>query len=61
MIVIVLDKKEYCDNCPNMEPVAVHNNIYADGKIVITETVIRCASAQRCEVISKYLEGRRRP
>lgn len=58
--MIRLDIQPYCSNCCNFEPdVTRPEKIECDfdyGKYTITDTIVRCKFAKRCENIKKYLE-----
>lgn len=54
--------QEYCDQCCDFEPdVTKPDKIYGfdlDEPIVLSDTIIRCKYAKRCENIRRYLKQR---
>lgn len=56
--MIRLDISEYCTACCDFEPdVTKPMKLYTeDQAITMSDTIIRCKNAKRCESIKRYLE-----
>lgn len=50
--MIVLDVKEYCQNCPDFDPEVTKEILYSDdfslGRRKIIYTTVRCKYSNRC-------------
>jgi hypothetical protein len=54
MISLVI--KPYCNDCPKFE--AETEKLYFDG--AVTETRIKCANAEKCAAICRYINQQKR-
>ena len=56
--MITLDVKDYCEECLDFRADVTHPErmVSANGTVVQSDTIIRCANAGRCEGIKRYLE-----
>ena len=54
--MITTDFKNYCENCPELEPEADTQSIKYIYMEQITNTVIRCKHRQRCEAIREAVQ-----
>ena len=55
--MIRLDIQEYCGECCDFEPdVKRPEKIWASTCVILTDTVVSCRYAKRCESIKRYLK-----
>lgn len=53
--MIRLDIQEYCGECCDFEPdVKRPEKIWASTCVILTDTVVSCRYAKRCESIKRY-------
>ena len=56
--MIKLDIQPYCEQCCDFEPDVTRPRKLTDdiGTYILTDTIIRCEHAKRCENIRRYLK-----
>lgn len=57
MISVELDHEEYCEGCPEFEPETKYSMLWSNGKVHMTEVVVKCKHAKKCAAIHKHLKG----
>ena len=56
--MIQLDIQPYCEQCYDFEPDVIKPRKLTDtfGEYILSDTIIRCEHAKRCENIRRYLK-----
>lgn len=57
--MIRLEVQPYCESCLDFEPDVIRPvkaMSFTDEEILISDTIIRCEHAKRCENIRRYLQ-----
>lgn len=58
--MIRLKVEEYCHDCRHFVPELDTNSIFENGYYVTTDTTIRCEFWDRCAVIARHMEEKRK-
>ena len=58
---IKLQVEEYCQNCPDFEARIEKTELNGFGGAILTETIITCKDARRCQRIAEHLKSQSDP
>ena len=51
------DFEEYCNKCAEIEPIFKYEQLWANGEVYMTQIVVKCEHAKKCEAIYKHMKG----
>ena len=49
--------KEYCNKCTEIEPELKYDQLWANGEVCMTQIVVKCKHAKKCEAIHRHMKG----